>query len=320
MASRTRAGRQARGSPGLDTLLHALRGDDALAILRRLADRDPESARVIEALAKEALSAIDAGEVAAQVLVDLESLRVEDAWDRAGPGRGGYSDPGEVAAEMIDEALEPHVEEVERLIGLGLQLQADGLFRGVLRGLYDFGTAPATPFRDEAADPVEDRFGADLLDWRNRLPGLASHLRLDDFLVQFCSKWADWAILKDEGRIEALFTLYAIAPLVQALIERELRRAMAREGIPELPIFSEQRQCAHPTTEQVLRLFSPAERHRLMQRERTVHSCWRYTGSRSTMIERNSTPSARACDRLLRPSVVGTWRSSSSSSPRQRTK
>ena len=76
--------------------------------------------------------------------------------------------------------------------------------------------------------------------------------------------------LKDEGRIEALFTLYAIALLVQALIERELRRAMARQGIEELPIYPEQRQCAHPTTEQVLRLFSLAERHRLMQRERTV--------------------------------------------------
>jgi transposase len=76
--------------------------------------------------------------------------------------------------------------------------------------------------------------------------------------------------LKNEGRIEALFTLYAIALLVQALIERELRLAMAREGIPELPIYPEQRQCANPTTEQVLRLFSLTERHRLMQRERIV--------------------------------------------------
>ena len=76
--------------------------------------------------------------------------------------------------------------------------------------------------------------------------------------------------LKDEGRIEALFTLYAIALLVQALIERELRRAMARDGIHELPIYPEQRQCAHPTTEQVLRLFSLAERHQLMQQGQTV--------------------------------------------------
>jgi transposase len=76
--------------------------------------------------------------------------------------------------------------------------------------------------------------------------------------------------LKDEGRIEALFTLYAIALLVQALIERELRRAMARQAIQELPIYPEQRQCAHPTTEQVLRLFSLAERHQLTQHDRTV--------------------------------------------------
>jgi transposase len=76
--------------------------------------------------------------------------------------------------------------------------------------------------------------------------------------------------LKNEGRIEALFTLYVIALLVQALIERELRRAMARDGIDELPIYPEQRQCSHPTTEQVLRLFSLAERHQLRQLGRTV--------------------------------------------------
>ena len=69
--------------------------------------------------------------------------------------------------------------------------------------------------------------------------------------------------LKDEGRIEALFTLYFLALLIQALIERELRLAMTRESIDELPLYPEQRQCAHPTTEQILRLFSLAERHRL---------------------------------------------------------
>jgi transposase len=76
--------------------------------------------------------------------------------------------------------------------------------------------------------------------------------------------------LKNEGRIEALFTLYVIALLVQALVERELRQTMARDGIDELPIYPEQRQCAHPTTEQVLRLFSLAERHQLRQHGRTV--------------------------------------------------
>jgi transposase len=71
--------------------------------------------------------------------------------------------------------------------------------------------------------------------------------------------------LKNEGRIEALFTLYFLALLVQALIERELRLAMKRERIEELPIYPEQRPCKRPTTEQILRLFSLAERHTLVR-------------------------------------------------------
>ena len=54
--------------------------------------------------------------------------------------------------------------------------------------------------------------------------------------------------LKDEGRIEAFFTLYFLA----------------------LPLYPEQRQCARPTTEQILRLFSLAERHRLIDGAYTV--------------------------------------------------
>ncbi|MGH9955525.1 MAG: hypothetical protein ACREBC_00155, partial [Pyrinomonadaceae bacterium] len=50
--------------------------------------------------------------------------------------------------------------------------------------------------------------------------------------------------------------------MVQALIERELRQAMKRQSIEELPIYPEQRQCRRPTTEQILRLFSLAERLR----------------------------------------------------------
>ena len=41
--------------------------------------------------------------------------------------------------------------------------------------------------------------------------------------------------LKNEGRIEALFTLHFFGLLAQALIERELRGAMQRAGVAELP-------------------------------------------------------------------------------------
>ena len=66
--------------------------------------------------------------------------------------------------------------------------------------------------------------------------------------------------LKNEARIEALFTLYFLALLVQSLIERELRQGMQAANIEQLPLYPEARACRRPTTEHILRLFSLAER------------------------------------------------------------
>jgi hypothetical protein len=47
---------------------------------------------------------------------------------------------------------------------------------------------------------------------------------------------------------------------------------MKREKIKELPIYPEQRLCKRPTTEQILRLFSLAERHTLLRDAKAVQS------------------------------------------------
>jgi hypothetical protein len=59
--------------------------------------------------------------------------------------------------------------------------------------------------------------------------------------------------------------VYFIALLVQALIERELRRAMISENIEELPLFPEERATRRPTVEQILRLYSLVQRHHLYE-------------------------------------------------------
>jgi len=71
--------------------------------------------------------------------------------------------------------------------------------------------------------------------------------------------------LKNEGRVEALFFLYFIALLIQALIERQLRRAMEREQIEDLPLYPEERSCRRPTVLQILRLFALPERHTILK-------------------------------------------------------
>jgi len=69
--------------------------------------------------------------------------------------------------------------------------------------------------------------------------------------------------LKNAARIEALLFLYFVALLLQSLLEREVRQAMAREKIEMLPLYPEERECHAPTTERILRLFEPIQRHRL---------------------------------------------------------
>jgi transposase len=72
--------------------------------------------------------------------------------------------------------------------------------------------------------------------------------------------------LKDVGRIEAFLCVYFFALLAEALLERELRRAMEREGLESLPLYPEGRDCRRPTTRRMIDVFSPLQRHILSHR------------------------------------------------------
>lgn len=76
--------------------------------------------------------------------------------------------------------------------------------------------------------------------------------------------------LKNVARIEGLLFLYFVAMLVQALLEREVRQAMVREKIEMIPLYPEERECRAPSTERILRLFEPLQRHRLRDGNRLV--------------------------------------------------
>ena len=73
--------------------------------------------------------------------------------------------------------------------------------------------------------------------------------------------------LKDVGRIEALLGVYFLVLLVEALLERELRQAMKRQGIESLPMYPEGRPCRRPTVRRLIDLFEPIQRHTLEQSE-----------------------------------------------------
>jgi transposase len=72
--------------------------------------------------------------------------------------------------------------------------------------------------------------------------------------------------LKDVERVDALMGVYYLALLAEALLERELRRAMERAGLESLPMYPEGRPCRCPTARRLIDLFDPIQRHEIRQR------------------------------------------------------
>jgi transposase len=70
--------------------------------------------------------------------------------------------------------------------------------------------------------------------------------------------------LKETSRIQALLCVYFFVLLVEALLERELRRAMAEKEIEGLPLYPEGRACRRPTARRVIDLFEDVQRHTLV--------------------------------------------------------
>jgi len=69
--------------------------------------------------------------------------------------------------------------------------------------------------------------------------------------------------LKESSRIQALLCVYFFVLLVESLLERELRRAMERSGVADLPLYPEGRPCRRPTARKVIDLFEDMQRHTL---------------------------------------------------------
>lgn len=69
--------------------------------------------------------------------------------------------------------------------------------------------------------------------------------------------------LKNVSRIQALLCVYFFAMLVQALLERELRRAMEEAQTESLPLYPEGRACKRPTARRLIDVFDPIQRHLL---------------------------------------------------------
>ena len=69
--------------------------------------------------------------------------------------------------------------------------------------------------------------------------------------------------LKEVTRIQAMLAVYFFVLMLQTLLERELRQALASSEYESLPLYPEHRACTAPTTRRIIDIFETIQRHEL---------------------------------------------------------
>ncbi|TEU19246.1 MAG: hypothetical protein E3J21_04285 [Anaerolineales bacterium] len=162
---------------------------DALSILRTLASSDEQLAARIAEIATAHLSEVDPEEVAAVLYDELDALEVEEVWDRAGPKRDGYVDPSEAAYGMVEEVIDPYLEELKKYQKLGMNAEANRMCMGLLLGLYRFKHESTSEFKNWAPDAPSGFAWAVVNAWKAGSPSRADVKAVKAFIEDYLCGW-----------------------------------------------------------------------------------------------------------------------------------
>jgi hypothetical protein len=116
------------------------------------------------------------------------SLDYGDLNARAGQREWGYVDPGDAATEILEEAIDPFLDDLSRRLELGFEAEALDICKGVVLGLYRLHKGEACTLVDWAPDFPSEGAGLALEKWRDGLPNKRAFP--DDFVARFVPDWS----------------------------------------------------------------------------------------------------------------------------------
>jgi len=174
----------------MGNLIDKIPPNEALTILQQLAKTDKRIEQKIMEIAEDIIRDVDVEEICEEVFFVLDEIDVHDLWDRSGPTTYGYISPEEMAAEMMEEKLDPFNQEVIRLCELNMQKEAKLYCMGVLKGIYKYAHESKSEFKDWAADVPGECFSYLVDEWKKRSKNDAEIKEMNSFLKKECSRWA----------------------------------------------------------------------------------------------------------------------------------
>jgi hypothetical protein len=179
----------------MDDVTSKLTPEQALKIVERLGRKGGMIREAVVTEAMNVLTEIDLDGTADEVFAVLDSIDVQDCWDRSGGSRDGYTSPDEAAAEIIEEELQPFFDQVDRYHELEMPEQETAYCMGVIFGIYRYERESKSDFREWSVDIPAECAGLLLDRWRerNREKGIADVMQ--EFIRERCPEWVKW--LKD---------------------------------------------------------------------------------------------------------------------------
>ncbi|MGH3751661.1 MAG: hypothetical protein ACRDRP_03020 [Pseudonocardiaceae bacterium] len=165
--------------------LAALSANEKAAVLDELLAARPDLRQLAETHAAQLMSAEDRTAVADDVAGALRSLDIKELNGRAGYQRGrGYVHPVEAADEILDEALDPFLRDLERRAALGMATAATELAVGILLGLYECRDGGSETLLEYSPDYPAER-SADVVDRCAKLDVNLPRTELLDLLTEW---------------------------------------------------------------------------------------------------------------------------------------
>jgi hypothetical protein len=179
----------------MDDVTSKLTPEQALKIVERLGRKGGMIREAVVTEAMNVLTEIDLDGTADEVFAVLDSIDVQDCWDRSGGSRDGYTSPDEAAAEIIEEELQPFFDQVDRYHELEMPEQETAYCMGVIVGIYRYERESKSDFREWSVDIPAECAGFLLDRWRERNRKKDSADVMQEFIRERCPEWVKW--LKD---------------------------------------------------------------------------------------------------------------------------
>ena len=171
-------------------VIQKLTPKQALEVPMSLSDKGGAIRDAVAAEVKDALGGIDLEVIAVDVYFALDTINVQDCWDRAGRSRAGYTSPDEAAVELVEAELQPFIDQVARYRERGMTEEEATCCKGVILGIYRYAHASKSEFREWSGDVPIECAGGLLCKWQKRGQEANSAEAMDAFIRERCPNWA----------------------------------------------------------------------------------------------------------------------------------